>query len=145
MSECPQFQLMPQVVPIYQPQQPPPLPNSFPMSGQPIFSMPPPPTHFGYPPLTWSPIHQYPPPPPPQPAYDLVEEDDYNIQQQEQLAFNNNNDNSNNKNYSVDDSQNEQLLLESLCLNKQKYTRNVSNKVPLLVVLQNVTTISGSM
>lgn len=125
MSEGPQFQLMPQVVPIYRPQQPPPHPTSFPMPGQSIFRMPPPP-HFGYPPLAWSPIHQYPPPPLPQPSYDLAEENDYNAQQQ--YAFNNNTDNSNNNNCPVDDSQNK-LLQDSQGPIKPNYTRNVTNKV----------------
>lgn len=59
MAECPQFQLMPQVVPIYQP--PPPQPNAFPIPGQPVYPLPP--AHFGYPPIAWSPIPHYPPQP----------------------------------------------------------------------------------
>lgn len=140
MSECPQFQLMPQVVPIYQPQQPPPQPTTFPMPGQPIFSMPPPPPppppHFGYSPLAWSSIHQYPPPPLQQPAYDLVEDDDFNTMQQ-QYAFNNNNDNSSNNNFSVDDSQNEHLLHDSQHPYKQNYARNVSIKVHPICSITN--------
>lgn len=127
MAECPQFQLMPQVMPIYQPQQPPSLPTTFPIPGQPLFSVPPPPPpppHFGYPPLAWSPIHQYPPPPPPQPSYDHAEEDnDYNAQQQHAFNVNNNN------NCSVEDSQNQLLLQQLQRSNKQNYARNLSNKV----------------
>ncbi|CAH1714483.1 uncharacterized protein LOC114132175 [Aphis gossypii] len=138
MSDCPQFQLMPQVMSMYHPQpqppstQPPPPPNAFPIPpGQPMFPMPP---HFGYPPIAWSPIHHYPPPPPlpltpQQPAHDRAEEDDnYNAQQ---IAFNNNNNNSssNNKNInSTDDSQNDLELLSSQRPNRQTFTRNVSNK-----------------
>uniref|UniRef100_A0A2S2NT26 c-Myc-binding protein n=1 Tax=Schizaphis graminum TaxID=13262 RepID=A0A2S2NT26_SCHGA len=137
MADCPQFQLMPQVMPVYHPQppstQPPPPPNAFPIpTGQPMFPMPP---HFGYPPIAWSPIHHYPPPPPlppptpQQPAHEHAEEDDdYNAQQ---IAFSNNNNNSssNNKNInSAEDSQNDLELQSSLRPNRQMFTRNVSNK-----------------
>jgi len=139
MADCPQFQLMPQVMSMYHPQppstQPPPPPNAFPIPpGQPMFPIPP---HFGYPPIAWSPIHHYPPPPPlpltpQQPAHDHAEEDDnYNAQQ---IAFNNNNNNSssNNKNInSTDDSQNNLELQSSQRPNHQMFTRNVSNKVSI--------------
>lgn len=156
MADCPpQFQLMPQVIPIYRPQPPltqpppamsqppppPPPPNAFPMpSGQPIFPMQP---HFGYPPIAWSPVHQYPPPPPPppltpqQPAHDHTEnDDDYDAQQ---LVFNNNNNDNNiinNNNYSsnkninsADDSQIDLEFQSPQHQNRQTFSRNVSNKV----------------
>lgn len=140
MADCPQFQLMPQVMPVYRPQtpltQPPPPQNAFPMSpgqGQPIFSVPPP--QFGYPPMAWSPVHQYPPPPPltpQQPAPDHTEvDDDYDVQQ---LVFNNNNNYSINKNIiSADDFQIDSELQPPQRHNTQNWQmfsqRNVSNKV----------------
>lgn len=92
MAECPQFQMMPQVVPIYRP---PPPTSAFQITGQPMYPMP---THFAYPPVTWSPIPHYPPPLPHQQAmtYDhqgVPEEDDeYNVQLQHHnhTAFDNN-------------------------------------------------------
>ncbi|XP_060880088.1 formin-1-like [Metopolophium dirhodum] len=140
MADCPQFQLMPQVVPIYRPQppltQPPPPPNAFPMPpGQPIFPMPPPTPQFGYPPMAWSPVHQYPPPPPltpQQPAPDHTEvDDDYDVQQ---LVFNNNNNNNYSSNKNISSADNLQIDSElqspqrQNTQNRQLYSRNVSNK-----------------
>lgn len=146
MADSPQFQLMPQTVPIYRPQppltQPPPPLNTFSMpTGQPIFPMPP---QFGYPPMAWSPVHQYPPPPPPplmpqQPAPDHIEEDNFDVQQ---LMFNNNNNNNNN-NYSsnknissADDSQIDLELQSPQRQNtqsRQMFSRNASNKVNITI------------
>lgn len=134
MTDCPQFQLMPQVVPIFRPHLPPPPPNAFPMQpGQPMFPIP---AHFGFPPMTWSPIHHFPPPPtPPLNAYTnrlqhAEEEHDYNSQQQqEQPAYNNNN------NGSLNDSlQNDPPNLSPRSA-RQVYTRNVSNKVFILALM----------
>ncbi|XP_025417260.1 uncharacterized protein LOC112688323 isoform X2 [Sipha flava] len=127
MTDCPQFQLMPQVVPIFRPQLPPPPPNAFPMQpGQPMFPIP---THFGFPPMTWSPIHHFPPPPtPPLNAYNnrqqhAEEEHEYNAQPQlEQPAYNNNNNGPSN-----DSLQNDPSNLSPRSA-RQAYTRNVSNK-----------------
>lgn len=67
MAECPQFQLQPQVIPIYQPS---PSSNTFPIQSQPMYPISP--AHFGYPPNAWSPIHPY----PPQQKFHQVDEDE---------------------------------------------------------------------
>lgn len=143
MADSPQFQLMPQVVPIYRPQppltQPPPPPNTFSMpTGQPIFPMPP---QFGYPPMAWSPVHQYPPPPPlmpQQPAPDHIEEDNFDVRLTSTSMFNNNNNNNNNnyssnKNISSADNSKIDLELQSPqrqnTQSRQMFSRNASNKV----------------
>lgn len=62
MAECPQFQfqMSPQMVPIYRSRMPPPPPpNAFPIPGQPLYPMPP---HFAYPPIAWSPVRHFTPP-----------------------------------------------------------------------------------
>ncbi|VVC24676.1 Hypothetical protein CINCED_3A020586 [Cinara cedri] len=117
-SNSNQFQFMPQVVPIFRPQQlppppPPPLQNAhFRMPGQPIFPVPP---HFGYPPVTWSPIHQY---PISQPIYNPFEEDnDYNHE-----YYNNNGHNG----CPIDNMQNRQQSPRRSI--RTTYTRNVSSK-----------------
>ncbi|XP_050436354.1 uncharacterized protein LOC126843086 [Adelges cooleyi] len=110
MGDCPQFQLMPQMVPIYRPQPP---SAAFSMPGQPIFPMP---AHFGYPSIAWPPIHHY--PPTPQPAYHTEEEDEYN---------NNGQPIYNNANAAVDDSHQEPQQTPQRP-HRQTYTRSVSNK-----------------
>lgn len=76
MADCPQFQnVMPQVVPIYRPSPPPPPPTTvtFPLPAPPVFG----PISFGYPPVTWSPIHHHYPPLPTsqqQPAFNRTDD-----------------------------------------------------------------------
>lgn len=126
MNECPPFQMMPpQVVPIYRPQLP---PNAFRMSGPPPPPIYPLPTHYGFPPIAWSPVHHY-PPLSPSPAYNHPDDclDDYNVLQDS--TFNNNNDNN-------VVSQNEPQSSESIPEQtqpqrpyRQTYNRYVANKV----------------
>lgn len=143
MADCPQFQLMPQVVPIYRSQLPPPPPNAFPMQPSlPIFPIP---THFGFPPMTWSPIHHFPPPlTPPLNAYNnhqqhAEEAHEYNAQQQqmEQPMYINSN------NGPSDDSlQNDTPNLSPRSA-QQVYTRNVSNKVCTLTSVMYLEIFQG--
>lgn len=118
-----QFQLIPQVVPVFHPQQlPPPLQTAhFRMTGQPIFPVPA--QHFGYPPVAWSPIHRY---PTPQPVYNNhVDENDFDNVPQQQPAYNSNG-------YPVDNLQNEQHQSPRRPT-RYPYTRNLSNKVKIYI------------
>lgn len=109
MADCPQFQLMSQMMPIYRPQPP---PTPFPMPGQPIFSMPP---HFGYPPIAWSPMHHY--SPSPQQTYHAYEDIEHN--NHEQTAY---------SSVTVEDSPHDTQQTPPRS-HRQTYSRSVSNKV----------------
>lgn len=103
MAECPQVPLIcPQIVSNYGPQ--PFQPSTLPMPRQPIFPIPP---HFGYPPISWSPI-----------PYNPEETDVYMLQQH--TTYNDDNENP------PLDEQHQQTPHQFI---QHLYTKNVTNKV----------------